>query len=280
MSERNDLAVLSFAGADAARFLHNQLTIDVQSLETGESSFAALCQPKGRVMALLCVGATPEGFLVLCHESLADGLLVHLKRFVFRDRVTLERRDDLQVLSGEDAEAVVAAFEPLAGFRYVLVDRPEADASPASPPAAERARELEAGIAWLDASSTETFLPQMLGHEVLGALSFRKGCFPGQEVIARTRYLGTLKRHPWSGTVDERLPVPVLGELTLTQGTLEASGVLVDQAERSDGRWQVLAVARRPEAFDVASMTVAERALPAEGHWINDALPPRDSAGD
>ena len=278
MSKRNDLAVLSFRGADAARFLHNQLTIDVESLDAGQASFAALCQPKGRVMALLCVGATDDGFLVLCHESLAEGLLSHLRRFVFRDKVTLERRDDLQVGSGNIEGAVVAEFEPLDGFSYALTERAETGAAAEAPPAIERAWELEAGIAWLDSASAETFLPQMLGHEVLGALSFQKGCFPGQEVIARTRYLGKLKRHPWSGTVEERLPIPVLGELILSNGALEASGVLVDQAERDDGRWQLLVVARRTESFDVNSLTVAERTLPSTGRWLNDALPPRESA--
>jgi folate-binding protein YgfZ len=280
MNDRNDLAVLSFTGADAARFLHNQLTVDVEAIQPGQATFAALCQPKGRVMALLCIGATEDGFFVLCHESLAGELLAHLKRFVFRDQVSLEHRDDLQVVSGEDAAAATRVFEPLAGFHYALVDRQKSDGSPAPSPSAERARELEAGIAWLDAASTETFLPQMLGHEVLDALSFRKGCFPGQEVIARTRYLGKLKRHPWSGVVEERLPIPVLGELTLANGPLEAPGVLVDQAERDDGRWQAFVVARRPEAFDVKSLTVAEREWAAEGRWLNDALPSRESADD
>jgi hypothetical protein len=77
--------------------------------------------------------------------------------------------------------------------------------------------------------------------------------------------------------VDERLPIPVLGELTLANGPLEAAGVLVDQAERADGRWQVLLVARRPEAFDVTSVAIAEHSVPAEGRWINDSLPPREA---
>jgi folate-binding protein YgfZ len=280
MSERNDLAVLSFTGTDAARFLHNQLTVDVESLEPGQASFAALCQPKGRVIALLCIGATENGFTVLCHESLADGLLAHLKRFVFRDQVTLERREDLRVVSVGSGDSTEVAFEPLPGFRYGVSEDPVPDSSPFPAAVAERARELEAGITWLDTTSTETFLPQMLGHEVLGALNFRKGCFPGQEVIARTRYLGKLKRHPWSGVVDEKLPIPVLGELTLANGPLEAPGVMVDQEERDDGRWQVFVVARRPEAFDVATLGVAKRDFPTEGHWINDALPPREAGKD
>ncbi len=102
--------------------------------------------------------------------------------------------------------------------------------------------------------------------------SFRKGCYPGQEIIARTRYLGKLKRHPWTGTVDDALPLQPLGECDLAGGAATASAVFVTQARGADGRWRVMLVARRPDAFDVDRIVIGGDELPAAGHWPNDGL--------
>ncbi len=270
MNARNDLSVIAFTGRDADTFLHNQLTQDIRALTPGGASFAALCQPKGRVIALLLVIAVDDGYRVVCSRALAEGLVTHLRRFVFRDQVVIEPATEAilgPLEAGETAPGDGACAEPVSGLRYRL----EADAATADPSATAvaRARELEAGVCWLEADTTEQFLPQMLGHEAIGALSFRKGCFPGQEVIARTRYLGKLKRHPWSGIVDDALPVDVLGECELV-GEQAASAVLVDQARGADGRWRVLLVARRPDAFEVDRIRSAGDEAPAAGRWLND----------
>lgn len=297
MNQRTDLAALAFTGRDAAQFLHNQLTQDVLKLAPGEACFASLCQPKGRVIALLMVGAIDDGCVVLCRSSLAPGLEAHLRRFIFRDQVRIERLE-AACLSGPapGADSAPASaptsgppggvFEPLPGFRYRVVPSSAAidDLDPApSDPAneesapsdradleAEQARELERGIAWLDPETSEEFLPQMLGHEAIGALNFRKGCFPGQEIIARTRYLGKLKRHPWTGVLPEPLGVAVLGEVQLTGASQAADAVLIEQRRRADGQVQALLVARRPEAFDVEKAVIEGRETPARGRWLND----------
>ncbi len=270
MNARNDLSVIAFSGRDADTFLHNQLTQDVRALAPGEATFASICQPKGRVIALLMVIARDDGFRVVCSRDLADRLVTHLRRFVFRDQVVIEPASEAvagPLEAGADAGGDVVMVEPLPALRYGLVsgategDDPEAVA-----------REFEAGVAWLDEDTTEQFLPQMLGHEAIGALSFRKGCYPGQEIIARTRYLGKLKRHPWTGIVDEALPLDPLGECDLAGGDGTASAVLVKQARGGDGRWRVMLVARRPDAFDVDRIVIGGDELPAAGHWPNDGL--------
>lgn len=273
MIARPELAAIAFRGRDAAAFLQNQLTQDVASLPAGGSTFAALCQPKGRAIALLLVGAAGDGLRVICHRSLAEGLVRHLRRFVFRDDVVIESLPEATVCSG-DGEAVTdaGAFEPLPGHRYVLAGAP-APAADAGPAEAARAGELAAGIAWLDETTSEQFLPQMLGHETIGALSFGKGCFPGQEVIARTRYLGKLKRFPWTGTVEAPLPLEALGEAELHGQGQTATAVLVDQAQAADGTATALLVARRPEAFDVQTIAVGERRFAVRGRWLEP--PPR-----
>lgn len=286
MNRRKDLAAIAFTGKDAGAFLHNQLTEDVRALTPGMSTFAALCQPKGRVIALLMVGAGEDGYTVLCRASLADGLITHLTRFIFRDQVTIHRLEEAKVLSGlghgpagepaasQDEETPL--FEPLPGFRYTVSGNAATTSSDNEAAArdieAERARELAHGIVWLDPETSEQFLPQMLGHEAIGALNFRKGCFPGQEVIARMRYLGKLKRHPWSGQLDRQLDLEPLGDAELLGGDHVAGAVLVEQRQRGDGAWQALFVARRPEAFEVNMVDMADGGHAARGQWLNEAL--------
>jgi folate-binding protein YgfZ len=270
MNARNDLSVIAFSGRDADTFLHNQLTQDIRALEPGEATFASICQPKGRVIALLMVIARDDGFRVVCSRSLADRLVTHLRRFVFRDQVVIEPATEAVAgpfEAGADAGDEFVMVDPLLALRYGLVS----DTAEGDDPEAV-ARELEAGVAWLDEDTTEQFLPQMLGHEVIGALSFRKGCYPGQEIIARTRYLGKLKRHPWTGTVDEALPLEPLGECDLTGADASASAVLVKQARGADGRWRVMLVVRRPDAFEADRIGIEKNELPAAGRWPNDGL--------
>ena len=288
MNRRDDLAAIAFTGKDAGAFLHNQLTEDVLALTPGTSTFAALCQPKGRVIALLMIGATEDGFRVLCRDALAEGLLTYLRRFVFRDQVSMETLPDNAVWSGSGdgplptADDAPSMFEPLPGFRYAVIDGADNEVDPDGRGAeAERARELGHGIVWLDPDTSEQFLPQMLGHEAIGALNFRKGCFPGQEVIARMRYLGKLKRHPWSGRLDRELDLAPLEEAKLLGGDLVASAVLVEQRQRADGAWQALFVARRPEAFEVNMVNIADGGLAARGRWLNaEAGKERDDRQD
>ncbi len=270
MIELDELRVISVTGADAGRFLHNQLTVDVQGLAPDESRFAALCQPKGRVIALLLLIATDDGFRVLCHRDLAEGLLSHLRRFVFRDKVTLSLDASVAVLGGADADPgpdMVAP--PLPGLAYGVGSGSEGDE------ADFHARELAAGVCWLTPATSEQFLPQMLGHEAIGALNFRKGCFPGQEVIARMRYLGKNKRHPWSGRVEGAPGVAPMDKLELVGGDQAASAVLVDARPLAAGGWQVLVVARAEEPFAVERLVAGDATLAATGRWINEALPKR-----
>jgi folate-binding protein YgfZ len=179
------LSAAQASGPDAGAFLQAQLTADVSRLSDGDAGFSAYCQPSGNVLAMTRVKRIGDEFILMASRSLLPQLLSELQKYVLRARVTfapleeavigLEMEDALNygVSSGEDAEpgaeAVVAQW---------------------------RARELRSGIIWLDSATSGQYLPQMLGLETLGAISFRKGCFPGQEVIARVKYLGKLKRKP------------------------------------------------------------------------------------
>lgn len=272
MIRLNDLSVIHFNGKDAGGFLHNQLTADINSLQPSECTFAALCQPKGRVIALLLVQRTEVGYRVLCSAELAEGLIDYLLRFRFREKVDISLQEDLAVsLLADPAEAEdgQALISPLEALHYLV--QPDNIAADSDPARAEdaRARQLARGVVWLDKHTSEQFLPQMLGQEAIGALNFRKGCFPGQEIIARTRYLGKLKRHPWTGRLEEALDVTAMGALTLWGGGNEAGGVLVSQANFADGGCQAFVVARRGDAFNVKSLVTEGGAFEAVGEWLS-----------
>ncbi|MDX1461344.1 MAG: hypothetical protein R3348_09845, partial [Xanthomonadales bacterium] len=162
------------------------MSSDVLATEDGQWGFGCCCNPAGRVIALLALRPGPDGVVGLCSASLAETLAGWLQRFVFRDDVTIRVRNDLAALGHIGTEASAGG---VSGLSYSVQGIEEVNAVQALPGEAFHAAELQRGICWLHPESSAQFLPQMLGFEAIGALSFRKGCYPGQEIIARTRYL-------------------------------------------------------------------------------------------
>ena len=150
-------------------------------------------------MALMLVCPVGDSLFALCAHELAEDLESWLNRFIFRAKLKIHLREDLQVIAGDGADEVNDAIELNTGLglSYTLVNHSgETLVRDAPSERSWKIKELSSGVSWLDQSSTAKFLPQMLGFEAIDALNFNKGCYPGQEIIARTRYLGKLKRRP------------------------------------------------------------------------------------
>ena len=143
-------------GADALEFLQGQLTIDLQKLGMGDSRRAGWCNPKGRVICLFDVTATDEGYSLRLPTDLADDVLKRLTMFRFRSKV------DFELQSGGDDS--------------------------------HRAEKLRDGVAEIWKAQSEKFTPHMLNLDLIGAVDFDKGCYTGQEIVARTHYRGASKR--------------------------------------------------------------------------------------
>ena len=197
------LSAIRFNGTDAAEFLHNQLSADVLSLSSGESTFACYCEPKGRVLALLLVFRLDDDYFAIMSSSLASAVTDRLKIYVMRSKVSIEILNECMV-SGlhagdefQSSENLMASI-PLPGSnkRFVITTNNNSPATNNTSQAAWKVSELQQGIIWLCPETSGQFLPQMLGFDQLGAVNFRKGCYPGQEIVARTHYLGKVKRHP------------------------------------------------------------------------------------
>ena len=196
------LSAVRFSGTDAGSFLHNQLSADVLGLASGESTFACYCEPKGRVLALMLVHRVDGDYHVILSSVLANAVTERLKVYRMRSRVDIEILSDTVagLITADDAEPAsdLAAVISIPGSTRQLALLPTGVSAATDAIALEawKHADLQMGIAWLSPETSGEFLPQMLGFEQLGAVNYRKGCYPGQEIVARTHYLGKVKRHP------------------------------------------------------------------------------------
>ena len=203
MLKLNHLSAIRFNGGDAGDFLHNQLSADILGLANGDSTFACYCEPKGRVLALLLVQKFTEGYLVLMSATLATAVTERLKIYRMRSKVEFEILEDYTISGMETGEtpelALTSAYTvrlPGSEEWFVVTPLDITQGSNEDLQNAWKVSELSRGITWLNPQTSGEFLPQMLGFEQLGAVNYRKGCYPGQEIVARTHYLGKVKRHP------------------------------------------------------------------------------------
>jgi len=274
----SELGVLLFEGDDALAFLQGQLSSDVVALAPGDSQWSTYNSPKGRVLANMRLWREPDApsgrtFGALVAADLAGAIAKRLAMFVLRAKVAIAEATGGHVVlgvAGPGASAAMrAAFDvvpapdkvvtvaggtaralALPDGRYLLIGIAEAE------PALRRALaphtfagdgnlwrvcSIQAGIPLVTAATTDHFVLQMLNFDALGGVSFQKGCYPGQEVVARTRYLGRLKERlygfrmataaPASGA---RLYSPAFGD--------QPCGTVVNAATNAAGDAVLLAV--------------------------------------
>ena len=187
------LQLLHCHGPDAAAFLDQQLTINVSPLTAGEAAIGCWCDARGRSLCTLWVqrSSVDEAlFRLALHQSLLPLILPRMQLFILRSAVTLTVADEEQmaVCANSDDWTSMSCWQHL---------QCRSSAACASDPALARrwaAHEIDSGFIWLDQHSSGQYLPQMLAMSRWRALNFAKGCFPGQEVIARAHYLGRVKR--------------------------------------------------------------------------------------
>jgi folate-binding protein YgfZ len=212
--------LLRAEGPDATSFLQGQLTQDLASLGSGEARLAGYCSAKGRLLASFVVWRLDADTLLLaCSADLAATLLKRLSMFVLRAKCKLSDAGEARLLfglAGPAATAWLGDAAPAAPWQLAqlgdaqVVRLPDADGTarylwsapggtpvPALPALAADAwqwLEVRSGVPRITAATVEQFVPQMINLELLGGVSFKKGCYPGQEVVARSQYRGTLKR--------------------------------------------------------------------------------------
>lgn len=265
------LTLIAIDGRDATPFLQGQLTSDVTVLEPGAWQWSGYCSAKGRLLGTLRLARSGERFLAETPTGVALDLTTRLSKFVLRAKVAFATDADtvcgIGVAGPQAAESLthwlghappaVGHAESLDGGILIGVgatrwhcylppvqasdawDRLAAMATPISTRHWSRF-DLEEGVPWIVPETQALFVPQMVDFELLGGVSFSKGCYPGQEIVARSQYLGSVKRrlHMASCT-------PELAPGTRLANTIhpdQAIGNVVSSAPAGDGSFRVLAV--------------------------------------
>lgn len=204
-------AAISVAGRDARAFLQGQLTADLDEVAPGHGRLAGWLDAKGRAIALLRVVPRPDDFLLMLPASQAEAIMRRLRLYVLRAAVTVAPAGPIDLLTGEAGRARLESMGLLPGdtpWAVALAPGGVALRPPGEPHwmlaggAANgtgnvedwELAEVRAGLPEVYAQTAAAFIPQMLNLERFGAVSFTKGCYPGQEIVARAHHLGQVKR--------------------------------------------------------------------------------------
>jgi folate-binding protein YgfZ len=255
-----DLGLVRAEGPDAASFLHGQLTQDFVQLDAREARLAALCTAKGRAVASF-IGIRPRAdcVLLVCSRDLLTATLKRLSMYVLRAKLKLSDASGDYALHGVAGAALAAngidadappwrciaagkahavTLYPADGVARALWIAPAGDAPPRGP-ALDAAlwpwSEVRSGVVTLSAPVAEAFVPQMINYESIGGVSFKKGCYPGQEVIARSQFRGALKRRAYRVRASE--PIAAGQEVFAAGDPGQPAGLVAQAARAAEGGW-------------------------------------------
>jgi folate-binding protein YgfZ len=261
------LGLLSCTGDDARAFLQAQLTNGIEDIADGEARRAGWCSAKGRLLALFLVVPQPGGFLLQVSRDIAPAIAKRLSMFVLRAKAKVADVSDAWVQYGLWGEAAGTRLAQLGlavpqgelqatrsegiavvrvGAQRFLILAPAAQRGRFSSLALEQGeaswvlQEIRSGLPQVAQATQEEFVPQMVNLERLGAVDFKKGCYPGQEIVARTQYRGVLKRRMARARVSALAAAG--DELYADEFAGQASGKVVAAAAVAGGGSELLAV--------------------------------------
>lgn len=275
MADLSQLAVLAFSGDDAGTFLQNQFTNDVRGLHLDTAQLNGFCSAKGRLLGNFLMWRNGADYCLQLSGDIKDAVLKRLNMFILRSKVKGRDASDETVrlvVAGPVAEEAVrnatglmpegamkvahnaqALVVRLAHDKFVLSLPPDsasaiwnalqASARPVGAATWDWLR-LNHGIPMIVAATVDQFVPQMVNFDLINSVSFQKGCYPGQEIVARTHYLGRLKRRMYLVHLDgDTVPAPGDNLYTADMGD-QASGMVVNAAPAPGGGFDLLAVAQ------------------------------------
>lgn len=271
MASLAHLSLLECSGEDARSFLHNQLTSDVNHLAQDAAQHSAWCTAKGRMQASFLNYRTSEAYRLLLSADLLAATQKRLQMFVLRSKVKIADvtgEHEVIGLSGPESEAALTVaglpvppaplgcvhFDAgtvirLDSSRIVLIVA--ADSAPKfwsvlsalARPVGTRVwqwLDVKAGIPLICEATKEAFVPQMADFDTIGGVSFHKGCYPGQEIVARTQYLGKVKRHLYR--IHAGAPIAAGASIYAPDSTEHPCGMVANAAPSPDGGYDALAV--------------------------------------
>ena len=257
--------VLRASGEDAAKFLHGQLTQDFAGMGAHQARLAGYCSAKGRLLASF-IGwkQAPDEILLALPAETLPATLKRLSMFVLRAKCKLTDASaqwQLWGLAGAAAQAWLGDAAPAefwerrslndasvirlpdaAGLRRYLLAQTSSGTIPNVNPMVEHEwqwLDIQSGLVWVRGATVEKFVPQMINLELLGGVNFQKGCYPGQEIVARSQYRGAIKRRTFLFGID--VPAAIGQELFHSSDAEQPAGMVADIAPHPAGGYSVLA---------------------------------------
>ncbi|MEN9842745.1 MAG: hypothetical protein RLZZ612_574 [Pseudomonadota bacterium] len=283
------LGVIRAQGADAAKFLHGQLTQDTSLLPMSEARLAGYCSAKGRLLAsFICFKQAADDILLICDRTILAATLKRLSMFVLRAACKLSDASaewEVWGVMGNSVAALAPELPPqmwrkcsmaqdthtahVVRLSHVITDAGTVARAlcvkmagspspmPELPASIWQWLEVCSGIAPVTAPLVDALVPQMLNYESVGGVNFKKGCYPGQEVVARSQFRGTLKRRTYLVTSDAALQVGQ--EVFHPKDSEQPCGLVVAAADAPQGasqnaHWALIAV--QTNAIDEAALQV------------------------
>lgn len=258
------LGLIAASGAEAAQFLHNQLTNDVEHLGNDAVRIAGYCSPKGRLLADLLMWKDKDDIMLQLPREIQAGVQKRLQMYILRMKAKLTDVSGERAmigLAGRAAASVlmpwfptlpVAIYDKVESEAGILIRHPNAFETPRyqwittndiaitawpkltevlQPSGADawELAEIDSGVPHITAATQEQFVPQMINFELIGGVNFKKGCYPGQEIVARSQYLGKLKRRMLRASVPSTAVAPGT-EIFSSKDSTQPCGMVVNAA--------------------------------------------------
>lgn len=278
LCDLSHIGLISASGNDAETFLQGQLSNDIQQVDEHQAQLSSYSSPKGRAISTFQIALRQGTYYLSLSADILEPVLKRLRMFVMRSQVSLEDATDSLVHfgysdpRGEERLSNIIGTIPLQPLAVVQSGNLTIIRQPAPVPRFEILGELddacelwtklgvnaagvgrntwdyydvEAGIPHVTADSSEAWVAQMMNLHLIDAISFSKGCFPGQEVVARLKYLGKNKRQTYRLGIDA-IELPEVGTVINNAGGAEAGKVL-NAALNPDGKVEILAVMKTSE---------------------------------
>ena len=220
LMDLSPLSLYRISGDEAEAFLQGQLSNDITELDPGQCQLHAYCNPKGRALALLRLMRHDNGFWMLVPSVIGQQLVTRLRMYVLRAKVVIEHAVNHRIFCLashlESGHALPDSIERYSvdGIikRQVVIASTKRDPAPIleiwhgwdrGDYSTWRMVDILSAVPQVVAQTTEMFIPQMINLDLVNGVSFKKGCYPGQEIIARLRYLGKLKQRMLVGKIED-----------------------------------------------------------------------------
>ena len=274
--------IISAYGEDTVEFLQSQFTNDVNQVDEMHSQLSALCSPKGRMLCNFRIFRRQQTYYLVLPYELLEAALSRLRMFVLRSRVTLEDASDALIGVGASGSKISEQLGDIVGKLPENIDEAvdhkdytiirvggvipryeiygllepmkklwqalDVHATPVGASVWELLN-IQAGLPVIRAASIDAYVPQMANMHLINGVSFTKGCYPGQEIVARMHYLGKLKRRMYRIGFDTN-ETPATGTPLVTETSTESQdiGTILSAQQNPDGKYEALAVIQTQDA--------------------------------